>query len=214
MKRKSSGKSGLQRTGKSDKELQRRRGNQPPKEYILIVVEGQKTEYNYFQSLKEDLRLSTVQIKVEAAAGGKTGDARKIVETAKDLMEKKNPDRLYCVFDGDRPEFKEAVTQAKKSQLLAVTSVPCFEIWFLLHYCDTSSPFTTCQEVSQRLEPYLEKAGILKKGDRYQKNLPLYESLKDYQQIAIQRAEKLTKNRQDNPSTQVHELVQYLKNQS
>lgn len=214
MGRKNSGKSDYSRRGKSDGELQRRSGNQAPKEFILIVVEGEKTEYNYFQSLKQDLRLSTVQIKVEAASGGKSGDARKLVETAKELKEKKNPDRLYCVFDGDRPEFKDAVIQAKKSQLSAVTSVPCFEIWFLLHYCDTSSPFSSCQQVSQRLEPYLIKAGILKKGDRYQKNLSLYQPLKDYQATAIQRAEKLTKTGQDNPSTQVHELVKYLNSQS
>lgn len=114
------------------------------------------------------------------------------------------------MFDGDRPEFKDAVTQAKKYQLLAVTSVPCFEIWFLLHFCYTSSPFETCEQVSRRLEPYLEKAKILKKGDRYQKNMQLYEPLKKYQTTAIKRAEKLIISGQDNPLTLVHELVKYL----
>ncbi|WP_242049900.1 RloB family protein [Planktothricoides raciborskii] len=42
----------------------------------------------------------------------------------------------------------------------------------------------------------------------------MYQPLKDYQATAIQRAEKLTKTGQDNPSTQVHELVKYLNSQS
>lgn len=64
MGRKSYGKSDRRRGGKSTGDLRRRGGYRPPKEYILIVVEGEKTEYNYFESLKKDLRLSTVQIKV------------------------------------------------------------------------------------------------------------------------------------------------------
>ena len=213
MAKKKSGHSSSQRRGKSDKQLQRGRGDRQPKEVILIVVEGEKTEYNYFRSLKQDLRLSTLQIEVEAAAGGKSGDCRKIVAKAKALKERKKPDRVYCVFDGDRPEFKEAVTNIEKYKMQAVTSVPCFEFWYLLHFCYTSSPFEKCDRVSKRLEPYLKKEGIIEKTGRYEKNLDLYQPLKSYQETAIQRAEKLAKTEEENPSTNVHDLVKYLNTQ-
>jgi hypothetical protein len=212
MARKKSGHSS-QRRGKSERQLQRGRGERQPKEVILIVVEGEKTEYDYFRSLKQDLRLSTLQIEVEAAAGGKSGDCRKIVAKAKALKERKKPDRVYCVFDGDRSEFKEAVTNTEKSQMQAVTSVPCFEFWYLLHFCYTSSPFETCPQVSKRLEAYLKKEGIIEKTGRYEKNLQLYQPLKSYQETAIQGAEKLAKTGEKNPSTNVHELVKYLNTQ-
>ncbi|GBF80004.1 RloB domain-containing protein [Aphanothece sacrum] len=36
-----------------------------PRKSILIVVEGEETEYNYFEAFKKELKLSTLDIKVQ-----------------------------------------------------------------------------------------------------------------------------------------------------
>ncbi|NEO16057.1 MAG: RloB domain-containing protein, partial [Moorea sp. SIO3E8] len=45
--------------GKSNAQLGRSPNVEPAKQYILIVVEGEETEYNYFKSLKTSLQLKT-----------------------------------------------------------------------------------------------------------------------------------------------------------
>ncbi len=52
---------------------------QKSRDNILIIVEGQETEYNYFNALKQDLKLSTTDIRIVSASGG---DPLKIIDTA------------------------------------------------------------------------------------------------------------------------------------
>ncbi len=56
--------------GKSTNDLRRRSGNKKSRDNFLIVVEGQETEYNYFNALKQDLKLSTTDIRIVSASGG------------------------------------------------------------------------------------------------------------------------------------------------
>jgi hypothetical protein len=56
--------------GKSDRELKRKKSSRRPRKIVLIVVEGQETEYNYFSELKEYLQLLTTNIKVVSGYGG------------------------------------------------------------------------------------------------------------------------------------------------
>ena len=53
--------------GKSTSQIKRRLGNREPKKYVLIVVEGEETEYNYFCELRRDLRLITTTVEVVTA---------------------------------------------------------------------------------------------------------------------------------------------------
>ncbi|MDB9515861.1 RloB family protein [Roseofilum reptotaenium CS-1145] len=149
--------------GKSKNELRRKQGARKPKDYFLIVVEGE-TEYQYFQSLKEELQLVTTKIKVVPASRGKSGDARKVVQEGKRLQEKEKPDRLYCVFDGDRPEFEIACKMARDDE--QIFSVPCFDLWFLLHFEYTSRPLTSDQ-VYQKLDRIFKNKDILKRNESY-----------------------------------------------
>ena len=67
--------------GKSTNNLKRSSENKNPRGDLLIVVEGEQTEYNYFDSLKRELKLSTIKIKIVSANGG---DPLEIVNTAYD----------------------------------------------------------------------------------------------------------------------------------
>lgn len=147
--------------GKSSSEIKRSSGNKEPKKYILIVVEGQETEYNYFCELRRDLRLNTTKVEVITAAGG---DPLVLVNKTYDIVEqnKKNNkregtpvyDEVFCVFDEDnKPEkYKLACEKANNCHFTSITSIPCFEFWFLLHYCYTTGLFHNCSQLIKRLE--------------------------------------------------------------
>ncbi|MBD2385696.1 RloB family protein [Cylindrospermum sp. FACHB-282] len=214
--------------GKSTNNLRRHSGNQESRSYLLIVVEGQETEYNYFNSLIRELKLTTIKIKVVSAAGG---DPLVIVNTAYKLFQAKlqeskrggepQYDEVFCIFDDDnKPEkYKEALNTATEYNFKSITSIPCFEFWFLLHYCYTTSPFTHYKELSPKLETELRKAGILKTGESYDKSdVELYAKLKPKLEEALINALRLAKKHPNedgctNPSTKVHLLVKELQKQ-
>ncbi|GAB4287389.1 MAG: hypothetical protein Fur0025_20750 [Oscillatoriaceae cyanobacterium] len=200
------------RTGKTDDRLKRRSPNKEPRKYILIVVEGQETEYNYFQALKADLRLATAQIEVVPGCGGSPAF---VVEEARKLQQQKQPDVVFCVFDwdGKTEAYQQAVKQVKKYKFESAASIPCFEFWFLLHYRYTSGGFEGCDRVISELEKSM--------GAKYEKNLKMYQQLKPKLDTAIANAKKLEadceqelkSNNFHNPYTQVYQLVELMRNQ-
>ena len=204
--------------GKSTNNLKRSSGNKNPRGYFLIVVEGEQTEYNYFESLKRELKLSTTDVKIVPAYGG---DPLEIVTTAYDLSQQKQYDQVFCIFDDDnKPDkYKQALSTAKKYNVESITSIPCFEFWFLLHCCYTTSPFSSYKELRPKLESEMRKEGILQKGETYNKSdRLLYEKLKPNQEKAIIHAIKLENNHPNEdgctkPSTRVHILIDKLQKQ-
>src|SRR3954471_2070672 len=61
-------------------------------------------------------------------------------------------DKAYCIFDHDaHSNFVEAVRVIEASnfgregRLIAITSVPCFEVWMLLHYRYASGGYVASQ---------------------------------------------------------------------
>ena len=207
--------------GKSTNNLKRHLGNNQPRKNFLIVVEGEETEYNYFNSLKHPLRLPTIKIEIVSANGG---DPLVIVNKAKKVFDNSKSDKIdqiFCVFDDDnKPEkYKQALNRAKEYNFTPITSIPCFEFWFFLHYYYTPSPFGSYNELRPQLEAEMTKAGILKQGEKYDKtDKLLYSKLQPNQEMAINNAMKLENKHPNedgctNPSTKVHHLVQELKNQ-
>jgi len=99
---------------------------------------------------------------------------------------------------------------ANKSNIIACISNPCFEVWFLLHFSYSTRCLNVFEDVKMELLKYMPD---------YEKNKDVYHKLQPYQDKAIMNAKKLeshhknegkTKVRDCNPSTRVHELVEYL----
>ena len=212
----------MSREARNIKDLQRRQPSRSPYDRVLIVCERGKTEPNYFRALTLDLRLNTANVEVDGNSGS---SPRSVVEYAKkrykDDLKQNGPDngfdKLYCVFDRDEhPTYKEALSSIKtdpNNNLCAITSVPCFEFWLLLHFTPTTKPFARTGERSpgdntrHELKRFLP---MYEKGDK-----DIYKQTKEYTDIAIQRAYKANeaagKVNTDNPSTLVHTLVEYLR---
>jgi len=206
------------------RKLQRRRATRQPYERILIVCEGAKTEPAYLDAIRASCRLSTANVQVVASKGGT--EPLQIVNFAESLFRRGNAernviarafDRVVVVFDRDAHHSYQAAL-AKATALSgklrneeggpvpfdAVASVPCFELWLLLHFEDVRTPLTANEALS-RLTAYLP--GYSKaSGDHWAET-------RDRLPDAERRAELLARTAEEGnqgPYTGVHRLVRRL----
>jgi len=192
-------------------------------ERVLIVSEGIKTEPIYFEKLVEHLKLVTTDIKV---TGAKHSCPQKVVEYAIEIYEetkntKDEYDLVFCIIDKDaHPHYGDALLDGgrytPKNILHIINSIPCFELWLLLHYTYTTKPFSKTMDKS--ICEALIKDELKKYLPNYVKNISnLSDDELDYifndttVQTAIKRGEKLLEycksGATDNPSTKIHQLV-------
>lgn len=198
--------------------LMRKQAKRAPYEMVLIVCEGEKTEPNYFSALINDLQLNTANIVIVKNNEGSS--PRTIVDFAlEEYKKEKEYDRIFCVFDKDNHStYSWALAKIKKAKLgrnhliLAITSVPCFEFWLLLHFTYTTKQFdaghgSICANVISDLKRYLPN---YEKG-----NVDTYQVTKDKLLTAIANCKKIEQYCEsantDMPSTKIYELIEYLK---
>lgn len=182
----------------------RNRGEVRPR--ILIVCEGEKTEPLYFQGF----RLSNV------VAEGFGANCDSLVEIAIDLKRKaikdKEPyDQIWCVFDRDScppQNFNRAFELASSHQIQIAYTNEAFELWYLLHF-DYHDSALSRKQYGRKLSKALKF--------KYQKKNPqMFDLLYTRLPTAIRNAKRLMNNYNtinpecDNPSTNVHTLVEIL----
>lgn len=208
------------RKAKQAADLKRRQAKKAPYDKVLIVCEGEKTELNYFQELRDYYRLNTANIEICSSCGSAPIN---IVEKAKQLyreeQRKQIPfDRAYCVFDKDtHSTYDQAITASQsakpKDTFYVINSVPCFEFWLLLHFDFTTQPFygtigakAACDQVQEKLKQYIPNYAKGDSGhfDALINALP--RAIKHSKQVLVGSRRDGT----DNPCTRVHELVEYL----
>ncbi|MDI9349092.1 MAG: RloB family protein [Candidatus Symbiobacter sp.] len=119
--------------------------NSPAKK-ILVVCEGEKTEINYFKALRQSRNLSREQIVVKKSRYGT--HPKNVIDSAIAEAEGEEFDAVYIVFDRDQHKDKEGpfrqhltkieqMNESKswdKTRFSAIISIPCFELWLVLHF--------------------------------------------------------------------------------
>ncbi|MGN0915035.1 MAG: RloB family protein [Succinivibrio sp.] len=127
-------------------------------------------------------------------------------------------DKAFCLIDADfiptkNSKIAEADETAKNNKIELIVSAPCFEIWFLFHYCNTSRSFSSYAQLEKLLLGYI---------DNYKKNTPgLYRQLESKLDTAMINAE-MQENQllQQNlklhtveftPSTEVYKIIKVIK---
>ena len=142
------------------RELLRRKAQRQPAERLLIVCEGSKTEPLYLGEIRQQLRLPSANVQVQPAAYGT--EPLRIVEYAERLFTEgqralaihaRSFDRVVVVFDRDEHHTYHAALQRVaalngrlendervKVPFEAVVSVPCFELWLMLHFEEVFAP--------------------------------------------------------------------------
>jgi len=186
----------------------------PPKPHILIVCEGEKTEPNYFNGLRQVERLHATRV-LEIVGGDEAGTHPKsIVKYAKEKKAELRPgdpkyDAIWCVFDRDDHErIHEAFVMAEANGFKVAFSNESFELWILLHYKDQRGAMGRRQLLRE----------VKKEIPGYEKGMKnIYALTIDKQSDAISRAKTLRlmhnnngSDKQANPSSTVDKLVEYL----
>ena len=186
------------------------------KSKILIAAEGKnKSEKTYFSNFEDGKKTYNITY----ARGNNTDPLKLVKMLIKEIDELKldlqDDDVAYCIFDTDVDPNKnkiieEAIQLARKNNIKIITSSPCFELWFLLHYDYTTANMDS-EEVIKRLKEYYPK---------YEKNINIYPDIIKEIDLAIDRAKKLEKYQTDNnrrigtveanPNTEVYKIVEYL----
>lgn len=191
-------------------ELKRKNKQQEAYEAILIICEDSKSGKYYLEAFSESLGLTNITVKFG-------GTPWPIVKFAS--KEIGNYDKIYCVFDRDehadydRALDKIIALQNNGKCIYAITSIPCFEYWILLHYGDSSHPYRKKgnKSAGDQLESKIKKDCI---PDYHKGHKNIFEITKKHLRTAIDNAKRINiqqkKAGTDNPSTNMYELIEYL----
>ena len=205
----------------AQKSARRRQESRESYDKVLIVTEGEKTEPLYLSAVCDHFGLNQANIEIDPKSDS---SPTSVVKYAKSLISQNKTDpynHVYCVIDRDTHEdYQTALDQVsgfknRDTQLHLIVSTPCFEYWVLLHFIYTTKPFGTsgdspCQElINDELKQYIphyEKGDVAMLRD-------LVSSQLDTAIAHAKRAFDEAKRRStENPKTEMHILVDYLKN--
>ena len=194
--------------------LRRKSGSLPPRSITLIVCEGE-TELEYIAVLRSRLGLRPTEVILAENTEG-SAPISVVACAERKARERGGYDHIFCVFDRDSHEsFERARARirqlaSRKSGALPikeVVSIPCFEVWVLLHFEQSDAEFTDCAAVLSRIRdrhmPEYTKA-----------NVRIANALLDRLDAAVISAAWLERRAQENnwnPYTAVHQLVAHLR---
>ncbi|MEA5617945.1 RloB family protein [Cronbergia sp. UHCC 0137] len=177
------------------RKLERSQPSRKITQKILIACEGSKTEPIYFRSIRNELRLATLEI-IILPPQSKTDPGSIIERLIDERKQMKNNERwsskdaAWAVFDGDEhieksiTNWQSAINKAKSQKInLAITN-PCFELWYLIHFQDHLSQISR-DKLIKSLEKHIPD---------YNKSMCLYPKLlKSLTEQALERAKKIEK---------------------
>jgi hypothetical protein len=168
------------------------------KKAIAILGEGY-TEWYYFDYIRTSRHYS-FSLKPELPG---PSDYTNIFRKAR-LLLRKSYDLVFCVLDVDTiardnkqsEAFKKACTSLPK-KIIPITSYPCIEMWFLLHFLEHSPgrEYQSYDEIVPKLRNYL--ANYQKTQEYFKKHTP-FERMEQHGGIerAISNAENILKAKQ------------------
>ena len=209
------------RKSRNRAELERQKKDRSRSPRYLIVCEGTKTEPHYFREMRTDLQIRPQSVRIIPSEGSSPDRivAHALYVYDDDALSGDSFDKVFCVFDRDMHDtFDNAVqrinhlrSSSKPKPFEAITSTPCFEFWFLLHFGFTYQPFHASgkKSIGDKVVAALRK----KSGfETYGKGSSgIYATLKDKMASAIKSAQKLRNSSEcmghRNPATDVDLLV-------
>lgn len=128
------------------------------KDKILIVVEGRKSEYYYFEGMRHDGLFPKISIEVKHV--GTRTSAPQIVNRA--ILEKGKSDYAQCwaVFDKDNntdDQLLQAFREARENNIQVAFSSLCFEVWILAHYTDSGLKCMASDDAIAKINKHMPK---------------------------------------------------------
>lgn len=161
---------------------------------FFIFCEGESEDV-YVSFLRAHYRVS-IQIITKIS---RNRISQKYINKALDSLPRHTKDKLFLLYDIDAPGMLDKLQSINNAILL--TSNPCFELWYILHYKNQTAAITTRQCINKITVLCLNyKKGFI--CDKLRAKL-----LKDTTR-AVARARKLTLYQ--NPSTSIYILIDEL----
>jgi len=167
------------------------------KPIFYVFCEGE-TEEEYVNFLRLKYR---IPIKIKSKVTGHSISQR-IVDSHIDIGTKHEKDKIFLMYDLDEEGLLEKLQKISDSVLL--TSNPCIELWFLLHFRNQTANIN-CSVCNRELKA---KARGYEKGKL---NEAIKNKLNDNYTSAIERAKNL--NETNNPSSLVYKFIEEIEGQ-
>ena len=128
--------------------------------YIIgLVCEGE-TEHTYFSEFKEHNKMPFT-LKPDLP---QHSSHTSVFKKAKELVSQNKYDKVYCIFDLDvtkrnqseKADYKKCISELPENKkIVAIENMPCFELWFLLHFSNYSAKiYSTWEELKPVLRTY------------------------------------------------------------
>jgi len=210
--------------GRRREKTDRKEETKSKRKFFLIVCEGEKTEPNYFKSLKNALPKGVLDV-CDFRIIGTGHNTNSLVIKAMQLRGKwqmetgRTIDKLWIVFDKDSftpQSFNSAIQTciADAPSVEAAWTNEAFELWYLLHFHFYNTGIGRKQYQDLIEKNFIEKGLV---NYKYKKNsIEVFSLLEEYgsRENAIRNATNLerhlagTNNYADqNPCTKVHHLI-------
>lgn len=143
-----------------------------------------------------------------------------ILDTARAISQKKYFTKIYCVFDyvfenkhkDNHHQYNSIISQKKdleKQKIYLINSVPSYEYWLLTHFKKCGKSFSSEEELIEELKT----ATTVKydKSDRYFFKNSFQDLYKvKYLQKAILNCKQQNQTPNNNPSSHIYEVVEYI----
>jgi hypothetical protein len=204
-------------------EARRKVNFKPKRKSYLIVCEGEKTEPNYFKSLKSSLPKGVLEV-LDFRIIGEGFNTESLVQQAIKLKTKwelasgREIDKLWVVFDKDSFSpiaFNNAIQLCENTpKTEAAWSNEAFEIWYLLHF-EYYNTGISRDLYKQKIQSNFRNKGLT--NFIYTKNrTDMYDMLSKYGdlKLAIKHSKKLESTfngamgfANQNPCTTIYKLV-------
>jgi len=193
----------------------KKRSHRKRKPVILLLAEGNdnKTEKEYFKYFKDQKAKYSVIVQ----SSGDT-DLKSMAEA---LAKKRDQleldvalgDKCFIVADLDLDKEKSKwlrnnISKYSKKGIGFIISNPCFEVWYLFHFTDSTHPYSDNKEVIKALRKYIPG---------YMKSTCPHSDLKENTGLAISNAAKVEQAHirngkswisvECNPMTDVYKLL-------
>jgi RloB-like protein len=180
-----------------DTDLRRRVNTREQRRSVLIMTNGKETEFDYFNALRDEPWITAhVQVKF------KNGGPAVAVLRAATFRDEEEYDEAWAVCDVDTFDVKQALAHADAHEVGLTLSVPCFEVWLILHLSVGCPGFNNAVQADAHLRKLLPT---------WDKTALSFDDFRAGVFDATARAKRLEDPPDANPSTAIWRLIDSLR---
>ena len=191
-------------------------GNREERTKLLIFGEGQETEQNYFEAMRQTRKIR--EKFVVTVKGGHGFSQAAVVREVIKFLNGKSFDEIWCVLDTEGPDKREQLEEAYRVAetygIKICLSNPSIEVWFLAHFQRKAGSYQDSASAESALNRHWQKKF---NRDYFKNDKRIYSDLDPLLKTAVENAkwvlEKHHKNgacKDRNSSTEVYQLISRL----